>query len=46
MENKKNLTTVTSKELNRLRQIELKVKKKRKAQTLAIQQCRAKKKEK
>ena len=45
MENKENLTSVSSEELNRLREIELNVKKK-KTQTLAMQKCRAKKKEK
>ena len=41
MENKENLTSVSSEELNRLREIELQVNKKRKGQTLAMQKCRA-----
>ena len=45
MENKENLATITSEELKRLKQIELKHEKKRKAHKLAMQKCRAKKKQ-
>ena len=45
MENKENLTTITSEELKRLKQIELQNENKRKAHKLAVQKWRGKKKQ-